>query len=74
MADALPPPHRLCGCGALRDHRLDRAHAVIDGDPGVRPAARRFAAYAAPWEPLPRRRPTALRRADPNRKSSTRAI
>jgi hypothetical protein len=26
---------------------------AIDGDPGVRPAARQFVAYAAPWEPLP---------------------
>ena len=26
---------------------------VIDGDPGVRPAARQFVAYAAPWEPIP---------------------
>jgi hypothetical protein len=27
--------------------------AAIDGDPGVRPAARQFLAYAAPWEPIP---------------------
>ena len=26
---------------------------VIDGDPGVRPTARQFVAYAAPWEPIP---------------------
>jgi hypothetical protein len=26
---------------------------VIDGDPGVRPLARQFVAYAAPWEPIP---------------------
>ncbi len=26
---------------------------AIDGDPGVRPSARQFVAYAAPWEPLP---------------------
>ena len=26
---------------------------VIDGDPGVRPVARQFVAYAAPWEPIP---------------------
>ena len=26
---------------------------VIDGDPGVRPSAHQFVAYAAPWEPLP---------------------
>jgi hypothetical protein len=26
---------------------------VIDGDPGVRPTARQFVAYAAPWAPIP---------------------
>jgi hypothetical protein len=26
---------------------------VIDGDPGVRPMARQYVAYAAPWEPIP---------------------
>jgi hypothetical protein len=26
---------------------------AIDGDPGVRPAARQFVAYAAAWEPIP---------------------
>lgn len=26
---------------------------AIDGDPGIRPSARQFVAYAAPWEPLP---------------------
>jgi hypothetical protein len=26
---------------------------VIDGDPGVRPEARQFTAYAAVWEPIP---------------------
>jgi hypothetical protein len=25
----------------------------FDGDPGVRPSARQFVAYAAPWEPIP---------------------
>lgn len=27
--------------------------AAIDGDPGVRPSARQFVAYAAEWEPIP---------------------
>ncbi len=27
--------------------------AAIDGDPGIRPSARQFVAYAAPWEPIP---------------------
>ena len=27
--------------------------AAIEGDPGVRPSARQFVAYAAPWEPIP---------------------
>ena len=26
---------------------------VFDGDPGIRPSARTFVAYAAPWEPIP---------------------
>ncbi len=26
---------------------------AIDGDPGIRPSARQFVAYAAPWEPVP---------------------
>jgi hypothetical protein len=26
---------------------------VIDGDPGIRPAAHQYVAYAAVWEPLP---------------------
>ncbi len=27
--------------------------AAVDGDPGVRPMARQFVAYAAPWETIP---------------------
>jgi hypothetical protein len=27
--------------------------AAFDGDPGVRPQARQFVAYSAPWEPIP---------------------
>ena len=26
---------------------------IFDADPGVRPTARQFVAYAAPWEPIP---------------------
>jgi hypothetical protein len=26
---------------------------AIDGDPGIRPSARQFVAYAAVWEPIP---------------------
>ena len=26
---------------------------TFDGDPGIRPSARTFVAYAAPWEPIP---------------------
>lgn len=26
---------------------------AIDGDPGIRPSARQFVAYAAPWEEIP---------------------
>jgi hypothetical protein len=25
----------------------------FDSDPGIRPSARQFVAYAAPWEPIP---------------------
>ena len=35
--------------GVIRAVRL----SAIDGDPGVRPSARQFVAYAAPWEPIP---------------------
>ena len=34
------------------EHRIVRL-GVIDGDPGIRPGARQFVAYAAPWEPIP---------------------
>jgi hypothetical protein len=26
---------------------------AFDGDPGIRPSARQFVTYAAPWEPIP---------------------
>jgi hypothetical protein len=26
---------------------------TFDGDPGIRPSARQFVTYAAPWEPIP---------------------
>jgi hypothetical protein len=26
---------------------------TFDGDPGIRPSARQYVAYAAPWEPIP---------------------
>jgi hypothetical protein len=35
--------------GEIRVVRL----GAIDGDPGVRPSARQFVAYAAPWEAIP---------------------
>ena len=51
----------FCGaCGsALLIRDPDKGEIVgvrlgaIDGDPGVRPTARQFVAYAAPWEPIP---------------------
>jgi hypothetical protein len=51
----------FCGaCGsALLVRHPDSGEIVavrlgaIDGDPGVRPSAHQFVAYAAPWEPLP---------------------
>ena len=35
--------------GAIISVRL----GVFDGDPGIRPSARQFVAYAAAWEPIP---------------------
>jgi hypothetical protein len=51
----------FCGdCGsALFSRTSPDADAVgvrlgaLDGDPGIRPAARQFTAYAAVWEPIP---------------------
>ncbi|MCW3013322.1 MAG: hypothetical protein JWO02_414 [Solirubrobacterales bacterium] len=50
----------FCGrCGSAvsaNDPDTDEVVAVrmgaIDGDPGVRPEAHQFVAYAAPWEPI----------------------
>jgi hypothetical protein len=40
-----------------RDPAAPRSFAVrmgaFDGDPGIRPGARQFTAYAAAWEPIP---------------------
>lgn len=49
---------RHCGSALLaRDHETGAIAVVrlgaIDGDPGVRPTARQFVAYAASWEPIP---------------------
>jgi hypothetical protein len=51
----------FCGaCGSalfIRDPGSGETVGVrlgaIDGDPGVRPSARQFVAYAAAWEPIP---------------------
>jgi hypothetical protein len=48
----------LCGSALfIRDPESGEIAGVrlgaLDGDPGVRPSARQFVAYAAPWEPLP---------------------
>lgn len=47
-----------CGSALLARDRESGDVAIvrlgaIDGDPGVRPAARQFVAYAASWEPIP---------------------
>jgi hypothetical protein len=47
-----------CGSALFAEHPADGQVAVVrmgafDGDPGVRPSARQFTAYAAPWEPIP---------------------
>ncbi|HEY4096264.1 MAG TPA: GFA family protein [Baekduia sp.] len=48
----------LCGSAVLARDRATGAIEVIrlaavDGDPGIRPSARQFVDYAAPWEPIP---------------------
>jgi hypothetical protein len=59
-----PPDGRekaFCGeCGSamlIRDPESGEIQGVrlgaIDGDPGIRPTARQYVAYAAPWEPIP---------------------
>jgi hypothetical protein len=47
-----------CGSALFARNPATPAHVavrfgVLDGDPGIRPAARQFVAYAAPWEPIP---------------------
>jgi hypothetical protein len=60
----VPPeglPKAFCAdCGsALWAESRDDLEAVavrmgaFDRDPGIRPSARQFTAYAAPWEPIP---------------------
>jgi hypothetical protein len=54
-------PKAFCGeCGSAlwAEHRDDGEPlavrlGVLDADPGIRPSARQFTAYAAPWEPIP---------------------
>ena len=48
----------LCGSAIFGVNPNDRDAVLVrlgamDGDPGVRPQARQFVAYAAPWEPIP---------------------
>ena len=50
----------FCGdCGSAlfaRAHGADVVgvrHGVLDDDPGIRPGAHQFTAYAAAWEPIP---------------------
>ena len=52
--------HFCSACGsALWSRSRDDPEIVsvrlgaFDGDPGIRPSARSFVAYAAPWEPIP---------------------
>ena len=45
-------------CGSAIFSRTDAGDigvrlGAFDGDPGIRPAARQYVAYAAPWEPIP---------------------
>jgi hypothetical protein len=48
----------LCGSAVLGWAPDDHERAIVrlgavDGDPGIRPDARQFVAYAAPWEAIP---------------------
>ena len=51
----------FCGLCGGHTHTTDperpEMHSVrmgaLDGDPGIRPGAHQFTAYAAPWQPLP---------------------
>ena len=51
----------FCGdCGSALFSRNSRDPAqvgvrlgALDSDPGIRPSARQFVAYAVPWEPIP---------------------
>lgn len=49
----------FCGdCGSAMFSRSDSGGVgvrlgVLDGDPGIRPSAHQYVAYAASWEPLP---------------------
>jgi hypothetical protein len=47
-----------CGSALWARNPADADHVAVrlgafDGDPGIRPSARQFVAYAAPWEPIP---------------------
>jgi hypothetical protein len=47
-----------CGSALWAEKPSDGTIAAVrmgafDGDPGVRPSAHQFVAYAAPWEPIP---------------------
>lgn len=47
-----------CGSALFSRDPQDPSHigvrlGALDGDPGIRPSARQFVAYAAPWEPIP---------------------
>jgi hypothetical protein len=47
-----------CGSAVFSRHPEDLSRVSIrlgefDSDPGIRPTAHQFVAYAAPWEPIP---------------------
>jgi hypothetical protein len=53
-------PKAFCGdCGSAMFAESPEGEILVvrlgafDEDPGVRPSARQFTAYAAPWEPIP---------------------
>ena len=64
LRDWTPPGRNsktfCCECGSALFGRHPETKEIsivrlgaIDGDPGIRPQAHQFVAYAAPWEPIP---------------------
>ena len=62
---SVPRAVARCGPGGA-DPEMSRPHGHVRRRPGLRPSYRQFTAYAAPWEPIPGRRPSPLPRTTPD--------